>query len=94
MSRKEQYRQLCREAGATGCVLLALIALWCVFGFGSFSLTGSEVFFAGLPLWALAGTVGIWLTAIGLVYCLTHFVFKDMPLDDSGENGEEAAHRG
>lgn len=82
MTRKEIYRQLCREAGATGLVLLALIVLWCIFGFGGFALTGAEPFLFGLPLWALAGTVGIHLTAILLVRVLTRSVFRDMPLEE------------
>ena len=34
----------------------------------------------GLPLWALTGTVGIWLLAILLTFILVKFVFKDMAL--------------
>lgn len=83
MTRKEKYRQICREARATGLILLALIVLWCCFGFGGFALTGAEPLLFGLPLWALAGTLGLWLTAIVLVWGLTHFVFRDMPLEDS-----------
>lgn len=82
MTRKEIYRQLCREARGTGVGLLALIVLWCVFGFGGFAVFGGEPLVLGLPFWALAGTVGIWLTAIGLVWVLTHGVFRDMPLED------------
>ena len=77
MTPKEKYRQICREAGATGLVLLLLIVLWCVLGFG---LSASEVMVLGLPLWALAGTVGIWLLAILLTFILVKFVLKDMAL--------------
>ena len=77
MTPKEKYQQICREAGATGLVLLLLIVLWCVLGFG---LSASEVMVLGLPLWALAGTVGIWLLAILLTFILVKFVFKDMAL--------------
>ncbi len=77
MTPKEKYRQLCREAGATGLVLLTLIILWCVLGFG---LSGSQVMVFGLPLWAVTGTVGIWLLAIALTFVLVKFVFKDMSL--------------
>ena len=77
MTPKEKYQQICREAGATGLVLALLILLWCVLGFG---LSGSEVQIFGLPLWALAGTVGIWLLAILLTFVLVKFVFKDMAL--------------
>lgn len=77
MTPKEKYRQLCLEAGATGLVLLALIILWCLLGFG---LSSSSVIIFGLPLWALTGTVGIWLLAIILTFVLVKFVFKDMAL--------------
>ncbi len=77
MTPKEKYRQLCREAGATGLVLLTLIILWCVLGFG---LSSSQVMVFGLPLWAVTGTVGIWLLAIALTFVLVKFVFKDMSL--------------
>ena len=77
MTPKEKYRQLCREAGATGLVLLTLIILWCVLGFG---LSSSQVMVFGLPLWAVMGTVGIWLLAIALTFVLVKFVFKDMSL--------------
>ena len=78
MTPKEKYRQICREAGATGLVLALIIVLWCVLGFG---LSASEVMVLGLPLWALTGTVGIWLLAILLTFILVKFVFKDMALN-------------
>lgn len=77
MTPKEKYRQICREAGATGLVLLLLIIMWCVLGFG---LPGSDTLIFGLPLWAVAGTVGIWLLAIFLTFILVKFIFKDMAL--------------
>lgn len=79
MTPSEKYRQLCREAAATGLALLLLIVMWCVLGFG---LADSEVMLFGLPLWALAGTVGIWALAIGLTFILVKFVFKDMSLSE------------
>ena len=79
MTPGEKYRQLCREAAATGLALLLLIVMWCVLGFG---LADSEVMLFGLPLWALAGTVGIWALAIGLTFILVKFVFKDMSLSE------------
>lgn len=77
MTPKEKYRQICREAGATGLVLLLLIIMWCLLGFG---LSGSNVMIFGLPLWAVAGTLGIWLLAIALTFILVKFIFKDMSL--------------
>ena len=77
MTPKEKYRQICREAGATGLVLLTLIIMWCLLGFG---LSDSQVLIFGLPLWAVTGTVGIWILAICLTFVLVKFVFKDMAL--------------
>ena len=82
MTPEEKYRQIRREAAATGLALAALIALWCLLGFG---LADSQIMIFGLPLWALAGTLGIWLLAILLTAMLLKFVFKDMSLSDAKE---------
>lgn len=79
MAEKEKYRQVCREAAATGIALLILIVFWLFAGFG---LSGSTITIFRLPLWAAASTVGVWLFAIVLVWILTKFVFKDMDLGD------------
>ena len=79
MTEKEKYRQVCREAAATGIALLILIVFWLFAGFG---LSGSTVTIFWLPLWAAASTVGVWLFAIVLVWVLTKWVFKDMDLGD------------
>ena len=79
MTEKEKYRQVCREAAATGIALLILIVFWLFAGFG---LSGSTITIFRLPLWATASTVGVWLFAIVLVWILTKFVFKDMDLGD------------
>ena len=79
MTEKEKYRQVCREAAATGIALLILIVFWLFAGFG---LSGSTITIFRLPLWAAASTVGVWLFAIVLVWILTKFVFKDMDLGD------------
>ena len=79
MTEKEKYRQVCREAVATGIALLILIVFWLFAGFG---LSGSTITIFRLPLWAAASTVGVWLFAIVLVWILTKFVFKDMDLGD------------
>ena len=75
----EKYRQIRREAAATGVGLLMLIAFWIFAGFGLADVRG-EVFH--LPLWAVAGTIGTWCFAILLVKFLTSVVFKDMSLED------------
>ena len=79
MTREEKYRQVRREAGATGVLLALMMLFWCAAGFG---LAGVPVFVFGLPLWAVMGTVGVWLFAIVGVYVLVHGWFADMSLDD------------
>ena len=79
MTREEKYRQVRREAGATGVLLALIILFWCAAGFG---LAGVPVFVFGMPLWAVMGTVGVWLFAIVGVYVLVHGWFADMSLED------------
>ena len=79
MTEKEKYRQICREAAATGIALLILIVFWLFAGFG---LSGSDVTIFRLPLWAATSTVGVWIFAIVLVWGLTRFVFRDMDLEE------------
>ena len=79
MTREEKYRQVRREAGATGVLLALIILFWCAAGFG---LAGVPVFVFGLPLWAVMGTVGVWLFALVGVYVLVHGWFADMSLED------------
>lgn len=79
MTREEKYRQVRREAGATGVLLALIILFWCAAGFG---LAGVPVFVFGLPLWAVMGTVGVWMFAIVGVYVLVHGWFADTSLED------------
>lgn len=79
MTREEKYRQVRREAGATGVLLALIILFWCAAGFG---LAGVPVFVFGLPLWAVMGTVGVWMFAIVGIYVLVHGWFADMSLED------------
>ena len=82
MTEWEKYQQIRREAAFTGLALLVLILFWCWAGFG---LAGVATEIYGLPLWAVASSIGVWLFAIVLVKVLLKFVFRDMPLDDSQE---------
>ena len=50
----EKYRQVRKEAKATGGLLVLLILFWCFAGFG---LSGVDVEMFGLPLWAVMGSV-------------------------------------
>ena len=79
MTEKEKYRQVCREAAATGIALLLLIIFWLFAGFG---LSGSTATVFRMPLWAAASTGGGWIFAIALVWALTKWVFKDMDLEE------------
>ena len=80
MTENETYRQVCREAAATGVALLILIVFWLFAGFG---LAGSSSTIFRLPLWAAVSTVGVWIFAIVLVGVLTKWVFKDMDLEEN-----------
>ncbi len=84
MTEKGKYRQVQREAIATGMILLLLILYWRAAGFG---LSGTDIRIFHLPLWAVMGTVGVWSMGILLVRILTKTVFRDMPLS------EEVKHR-
>ncbi len=84
MNNYEKYRQVRKEAAATGLLLLILIGFWIFAGFG---LCGSGVELFHLPLWVWTATIGVWLFAIIGVKILTATVFKDMSLED-----EEAGH--
>jgi len=59
-------------------LLLVLIVFWCFAGFG---LADSDVKVFGLPLWAVAGSIGVWAFAIIGVKVLTSTVFHDMDLE-------------
>ena len=79
MSEFKKYRQICREARYTGLALLVLVVFWLAVGFG-LAGAGGEIF--GLPVWAVASSVGVWFFAIVLVKLLLSFVFKDMEWEE------------
>ena len=85
MITEQFYRQVKKEAEATGLLLVVLILFWIAAGFG---LSGAEGKVFGLPLWAVCGTVGVWIFAIVAVALLVHFVFRDMPLSAEDEAPE------
>ncbi len=86
----EKYRQVRKEAKATGGLLVLLILFWCFAGFG---LSGVDVEMFGLPLWAVMGSVGVWAFAIIGVCLLVRGVFCDMPLDESDDDTAEGGDR-
>ena len=93
MNNYEKYRQVRKEAAATGLLLLILIAAWIAAGCG---LADVRVEFFHLPLWVWTATIGFWLFAILGVKLLTATVFVDMSLEEDEENavdaGEEVHH--
>ena len=82
MTTKEKYRQVRREAIATGLALAALIVYWLFAGFGTAQFLDSSIRIVGLPLWVVLGTFGTWTMALVIVTLLLRFVFRDMSLDD------------
>ena len=84
MTEKEKYRQVRREAIATGVALLVLIGFWLFAGFG---LSGVDATLFSLPLWSVMGSVGVWLFAILLSWILAERIFRDMELEE--EHGHE-----
>ena len=72
--------------GRTNGSLTPLTLFWTAAGFG---LAGTQVEFLHLPLWVWMSSLGVWVFAIVGVKALTHFVFRDMPLED-----EEVARHG
>lgn len=80
--RRDEEKQIRKEAKATLAVLLWIIAFWLVAGFGAAQL---EVTLWHMPLWVLTGCVGTWLFAVGLVYFLVTRVCKEMELEHESD---------
>ena len=73
----QKFSLVRREAIYTGLALVGLIIFWLIAGFGTASL---DVKIFHLPLWALLGTVGVWLVAILISAVLSKILFKDVEL--------------
>ena len=73
----QKFSLVRREAIYTGLALVGLIIFWLIAGFGTASL---DVKIFPLPLWALLGTVGVWLVAILISAVLSKILFKDVEL--------------
>ena len=82
MTRKEKDKQIAKEAKAT-IALFALCLLWHV-GF-AYGLSGSGIKVAGLPLWWLLSTPGVFVIAVIGVAFLLKKVFVNFDLDDGEE---------
>ena len=82
MTREEKDIQIRKEARAT-VVLFVICFVWHV-GFG-YLLSGSGITVAGLPLWWILSTPGVFVVAVvGVVY-LRWKVFVNFCLDDEVE---------
>ena len=79
VTKQEKSRQINREAAATGLALAAVIVFWLAAGFGA---AQSDIVVFKLPLWVVTGCLGTWIFAMGLVWFLIKFVFRDMDLED------------
>ena len=83
LSDSEKFSLIKREAIYTGLALVGLIIFWLIAGFGTMSF---DIKIFHLPLWAIFGTVGVWIFAIGISFILSRKIFKDIDL--GGENDE------
>ena len=88
MHDKKTYgAKLCqcnREALITVAALALTIAVWALLGFG---LSGVEARVCGIPLWAVAGTVGTWLFAVAVSVVLSNKIFSDFSAEEG--DGDE-----
>lgn len=80
----QKFSLVRREAIYTGLALVGLIIFWLVAGFGTASV---DVKIFHIPLWAVLGTVGVWIVAIFISALLSQKLFTDMDLegDDNGK---------
>ena len=77
VSDAQKFSLVRREAIYTGLALVGLIIFWLIAGFGTASL---DVKIFHLPLWAVLGTIGVWLVAILISAILSKVLFKDVDL--------------
>lgn len=88
MTREEKNMQIRREARAT-VILFCICFVWHV-GF-AYLLSGSDITVAGLPLWWILSTPGVFVVAVAGVIYLLKKVFVNFSLDDVDEAaGKEA----
>ena len=77
MNDAQKFSLVRREAIYTGLALVGLIIFWLIAGFGTASL---DVKIFHLPLWALLGSIGVWLVAILISFVLSKILFRDVDL--------------
>ena len=79
LNEREKYNVVRKEAIYTALALAALIIFWIIAGFGTSSIN-LKIFH--LPLWAILGTLGVWIFAILLSFILSKKLFKDFKLEE------------
>ena len=82
MSDAQKFSLVRREAIYTGLALCGLIIFWLIAGFGT-AASDAKIFH--LPLWAVLGTVGVWLVAIAISFVLSKILFRDVELGGDGD---------
>ena len=87
MTREEKNAQIRKEARATA-ILFCICFLWHVGC--AYLLSGSGVTVAGLPLWWLLSTPGVFVIAVVGVVILLKKVFVNFSLDDEEEEEVQA----
>ena len=83
MTDAEKFSLVRREALYTGLALAGLIIFWLIAGFGLSSL---DVKIFHLPLWAFAGSIGVWIFAIFVSWVLSRKLFRDVDLGGDGDD--------
>ena len=78
----QKFKIVRREAIYTLIALVTLIFFWLIAGFGTSSL---DVKFFHLPLWAVLGTIGVWIFAILISFILSRKLFTDMDLEGGND---------
>jgi uncharacterized membrane protein YhdT len=84
LTREQKDLQIRKEARAT----LILFAVCCIWNIGlAYGLSGTGIRIAGLPLWWLLSTPGMFIIAVAGVVYLLKKVFVDFDLEDDSEGG-------
>ena len=88
MQDKKAYGAKLRQCNREALITVAALALtgggWALLGFG---LSGVEARVCGIPLWAVAGTVGTWLFAVAVSVVLSNKIFSDFSAEEG--DGDE-----
>ena len=83
---KDIFKQINREAKATGIVLLLVIVFWTIAGLG---IAHCDIVIYHTPLWIITGCVGTWLFGVAAVLFLVKKVYHDIPFEEEQEDSHE-----